>query len=311
MPANGVLRIWILALVSAATIYEGSAFQLGSFAARTHSRPEATFSETACKPARLPVASSAQSWRQRQSCSLRMAAGDTVQVLYNDVGQVQEGLAAAIADGCQVIELEVPTTNRFKDAALSQIYQANTIFAREVVRMFTQPAELCMVFPDESECKIALAEYGGQVPFGLSCLRKPNPQGPGVYYYMVMHPVFDVREYIQAEELLREEIQPKGGSMVLFNAELFKLRKGGIGGYYPDIFFPKLAEARKRMMPQVHSAYYFRVFRGPPVGALYKKYPGPWQVLKAVEGGFEVLWEGEQQAPPDQDFVFQKLRASA
>eukprot|EP00961_Rhodomonas_salina_P169067 2278069-Rhodomonas_salina.1 len=96
-------------------------------------------------------------------------------------------------------------------------------FAREVVRMFTQPAELCMVFPDESECKIALAEYGGQVPsqsylavtslshlavpalsqvpFGLSCLRKPNPQGPGVYYYMVMHPVFDVREYIQVSEL--------------------------------------------------------------------------------------------------------------
>ena len=49
-------------------------------------------------------------------------------------------------------------------------------------------------------------------------------------------------------------------------------------GYYPDFIFPKLAEARKRMMPRMVTAYYLRVFRGPPIGALYRSYPGPWQV---------------------------------
>ena len=31
------------------------------------------------------------------------------------------------------------------------------------------------------------------------------------------------------------------------------------------------------MMPKVVTGFYFRVFRGPPVGALYKMHPGPWQ----------------------------------
>ena len=74
----------------------------------------------------------------------------------------------------------------------------------------------------------------------------------------------------------------------------------GITGYYPDFFFPKLAkepprrapspralcrpltarraaQARDVMMPKVVTGFYFRVFRGPPVGALYKMHPGPWQ----------------------------------
>ena len=63
------------------------------------------------------------------------------------------------------------------------------------------------------------------------------------------------------------------------------------------------------------TAYYLRVFRGPPIGALYKSYPGPWQVLRAEEtaegaGFFRVLWEGDTQEPPEQRFVLEVLQKS-
>lgn len=86
------------------------------------------------------------------------------------------------------------------------------------------------------------------------------------------------REYVNTEELWTKVVQPRGGSQIVVNGELFKLRQGGLMGYYPDFIFPRLAEARKRMMPQMVTAYYLRVFRGPPIGALYRAYPGPWQV---------------------------------
>lgn len=44
-------------------------------------------------------------------------------------------------------------------------------------------------------------------------------------------------------------------------------------------------------------------------GALYRKYPGPWQVLRALEGNtFDVLAEFVQQVPPTQDEVFKILQ---
>ena len=68
------------------------------------------------------------------------------------------------------------------------------------------------------------------------------------------------------DQLYTDEIKPRDGSLIVFNGDLFKLRSGGLTGYYPDIFFPKLADVRRRLMPQVQTAYYLRVFRGPPVG---------------------------------------------
>ena len=194
--------------------------------------------------------------------------GAVLEIEWAGVSEVKEGLKQCMADGHRVIEVEVPTTDRFKDAALNQIYQANTIYARELVRMFTQPQELCMVFPDVQECKYAVEEWGGDVPFKLSNLVKPQAMQDSINKFVVMHPVFDVREYAQMDQLYTEEIKPRDGSLIVFNGDLFKLRSGGLTGYYPDIFFPKLAEVRRRLMPQVQTAYYLRIFRGPPVGML-------------------------------------------
>jgi hypothetical protein len=265
-----------------------------------------------------------------------MAVGDVLQLEWAEVSEVQEGVRNALADGKRVLELEIPTTDRFKDTPLNRINEANTLYVREFVRMFTQPQELCVVFTDAAECKYAIEDWGGgPVPFKLSrCINppphthpcgvpahhaqtrthahsliKPQPMAVSVNKYVVMNPTFDVREYSYMDQLYTSEIQPKDASMIIFNAELFKLRSGGLMGYYPDIIFPKLAEVRRRLMPQVETAYYLRIFRGPPVGALYKKYPGPWMVLRALDDGqFDVLAEFAQQVPPLQDEVFRILQ---
>lgn len=162
-----------------------------------------------------------------------MAVGDILRLDWADVSEVQEGVRKALADGKRVIELEIPTTDRFKDTPLNRINEANTLYVRDFVRMFTQPQELCVVFTDSAECKYAIEDWGGPVPFKLSSLVKPQPMEQSVNKYIVMNPTFDVREYSYMDQMYNDEIKPKDGTMMIFNAELFKLRSGGLMGYYP------------------------------------------------------------------------------
>ncbi|KAJ1472689.1 hypothetical protein T484DRAFT_1839349 [Baffinella frigidus] len=46
--------------------------------------------------------------------------------------------------------------------------------------------------------------------------------------YVVMNPVFDVREYIATQELYTNQVQPRDATMILFNADLFKLRSSDL-----------------------------------------------------------------------------------
>ena len=105
-----------------------------------------------------------------------MAVGDVLQLEWAEVSEVQEGVRNALADGKRVLELEIPTTDRFKDTPLNRINEANTLYVREFVRMFTQPQELCVVFTDAAECKYAIEDWGGgPVPFKLSRCINPPP----------------------------------------------------------------------------------------------------------------------------------------
>jgi hypothetical protein len=63
--------------------------------------------------------------------------------------------------------------------------------------------------------------------------------------------------------------------MVLFNAELDRLRNG----YYPGIFYPQMARLTREFLPLVETAYYIHNFKGQGGGALFRAYPGEWQVF--------------------------------
>lgn len=80
----------------------------------------------------------------------RMAVGDLVElgnvqeIDQLPVGGVQSALKAALADGHKLIELEVPTTNRFKDQPLNVILQYNT----RVCKASSLHPHCCIVWSD-------------------------------------------------------------------------------------------------------------------------------------------------------------------
>mmetsp|Transcript_20198 Transcript_20198/g.45773 ORF Transcript_20198/g.45773 Transcript_20198/m.45773 type:complete len:110 (+) Transcript_20198:915-1244(+) len=64
--------------------------------------------------------------------------------------------------------------------------------------------------------------------------------------------------------------------MVIINGALDKLR----GGYYPAVFFPKLAASVDRFFKKFESVFYLKPLcdKG-AYGWLYRVYPEPWQII--------------------------------
>jgi hypothetical protein len=64
--------------------------------------------------------------------------------------------------------------------------------------------------------------------------------------------------------------------VVIINGALDKVR----GGFYPAVFFPKLAATIDRFYKKFESAFYLKPFSDKGVyGWLYRVYPEPWQVV--------------------------------
>lgn len=64
--------------------------------------------------------------------------------------------------------------------------------------------------------------------------------------------------------------------MVIINGALNKVR----GGYYPGVFFPKLAATVDRFFQKFESVFYLKPLTDKGVyGWLYRVYPEPWQVV--------------------------------
>ena len=50
------------------------------------------------------------------------------------------------------------------------------------------------------------------------------------------------------------------------------------GRYYPRMVYRKLAKLADDFIPLFESAFYVHNFKGTNSGALFRVYPGPWQV---------------------------------
>jgi hypothetical protein len=79
--------------------------------------------------------------------------------------------------------------------------------------------------------------------------------------------------------------------IIFFNAELDRLR----GGYYPALFYPKMAKISRELIPQMEAAFYVHNFKGQGAAALFRVYPGPWQVLVRTHDGMRVVHTQEQR----------------
>jgi hypothetical protein len=50
-----------------------------------------------------------------------------------------------------------------------------------------------------------------------------------------------------------------------------------------------MAKLSKEFIPNVEAAYYLHNFKGAGGGALFRAYPGPWQVLLRLQEGMTVV----------------------
>lgn len=216
---------------------------------------------------------------------------------YGDVVQQAQGaVRAALKDGATLVEVEVPagglaTVPGDVEGGVEMSLSAELL--RDVARNLGVPAERTRVlFPDKREEALARAKGAFKgAPFRTGHLTAPNallevfintdePPSKRVAeddaLYLAAYPSFNVNEMLAVRELYESAARDRGQPIVVFNGELDRIRTG----YYPGLFYPKIADLARDVMPLFETAYYVHNFKGSTPGALFRAYPGPWQVLR-------------------------------
>lgn len=242
------------------------------------------------------------------------AAQQTLQAFPQNYVQVvrdaREATQAAIADGHKLIEVEFPTYSLAAVAGDDDgcaEFNASLNHLRTFCQVFQQQAaKTRILFPDESELRVAvqgksmdpnsgsaaLEPVFDQTNFQLSALTNPNfLSDAGIIIgqpkvleqiqrsdelYICAYPHFNVGEIIAIAELYEGAAKEMGTPVVVFNGELDRVRSG----YYPSFLYPKIGRLAKTFLPAFEAALYIHNFKGSRGGALFRCYPGPWQVLR-------------------------------
>ncbi|XWS49472.1 hypothetical protein CRYUN_Cryun12cG0006400 [Craigia yunnanensis] len=93
-----------------------------------------------------------------------------------------------------------------------------------------------------------------------------DPVKPDDELFLVGYPYFNVNEMIVVEELYKEAVMNTTRKLIIFNAELDRIRSG----YYPPFFYPKLASLTKTLLPMMETVYYIHNFKGRNGGTLFR-----------------------------------------
>lgn len=101
---------------------------------------------------------------------------------------------------------------------------------------------------------------GENSPSALSLVIQPGNGGP-------------VEDWVNCEKI---HLASAESTMVIVNGALDKVR----GGYYPGVFFPKLAATVDRFYNNFESVFYLKPISDKGVyGWLFRVYPEPWQIV--------------------------------
>ena len=95
--------------------------------------------------------------------------------------------------------------------------------------------------------------------------------------FVMAYPSFNVNEIIAIADLYEGSARDTGRPIIIFNGELDRIRSG----YYPRLVYRKLAKLADDFIPLFESTFYIHNFKGVRSGALFRVYPGPWQVSEA------------------------------
>lgn len=231
----------------------------------------------------------------------------------------QTSTLQALSDGIKLIEVEFPSASLLAvagDAEGANEMTYSSRHLRQFCRAFLDKAPKTRIFfPDKEELRVAkqgkrmdpnagawdIDAIWEQTAFALDFLTQPSglldlginfnrfdpstSVQPSDELIIAAYPHFDPREMEAVNMVWQKAAKPREIPIILFNAELDRLR----GGYYPALFYPQMAKLSKEFIPLVESAFYLHNFKGTGGGALFRVYPGPWQVLLRTDSGMKVV----------------------
>ncbi|XP_057845948.1 protein LPA3 isoform X2 [Cryptomeria japonica] len=224
--------------------------------------------------------------------------------------QVKVATQLALKESKHLLEIEFPTAGLDSvsgDAEGGIEMNSNMALIREFCGIFFKPEQATrtrIFFPEAKEVEFAKKTIFEGVSFKLDYLTKPSlledfgfgtkvqmadHVQPGDEMFLVAYPYFNVDEMLVVEELYKDAVVNTERKMIIFNGELDRIRSG----YYPPFFYPKLAALAKNFLPKLETAYYIHNFKGQGGGTLFRSYPGPWKVLRRINGKHICLHQQE------------------
>ncbi|KAK3234493.1 hypothetical protein CYMTET_55249 [Cymbomonas tetramitiformis] len=250
------------------------------------------------------------------------------------LSQVHTSVQAALADAHSLLEVELPTfANAGRGVASGDCiaiseYNANQKMLRSFCELFEwldQAERVRVFFPDSGEASIALNGIGMNPVSGQWEQEATFHNWPGPVDYLLrddlitqtsnrMYGYQDLPEDMRGkknvadsaaiEDLLYVIGYPYDSDdellavnrlwdaharrTVIFNGNIDGVRTG----FYP---WGAKKKMQKEFVPKITTAYYIHNFRSTIApGMLFRAYPGPWRVLRAIPGGgYECVQETE------------------
>ncbi|XP_008776396.3 protein LOW PSII ACCUMULATION 3, chloroplastic-like [Phoenix dactylifera] len=225
--------------------------------------------------------------------------------------QAKEATELALKDKKQLLDIEFPTSGLESvpgdgEGGIEMTESMQLI--RGFCDRFIVPEKATrtrVFFPEANEVDFARQSVFGGSSLRLDYLTKPSlfedfgfvskvkmvdRVKPEDEIFLVAYPYFNVNEMLVVEELYKEAVVNTDRKLIIFNGELDRIRSG----YYPPLFYPKLAALAKTFLPKLETVYYVHNFKGRNGGTLFRSYPGPWMVLRKIGGRYICLHQQEE-----------------
>ncbi|KAJ8600709.1 hypothetical protein CTAYLR_003919 [Chrysophaeum taylorii] len=196
-------------------------------------------------------------------------------------------LAAARRQNLTLLEIEFPpllgVRTEFEDVDNVQILDANRDWAVEACASLSDlGSELWLAFPDRKELELAREAWPGTMYAAATLTTLEDAATALSGADAVVQP------------LNLEACEADGSALVCLNGAFDKLR----GGYYPRIFFPKLADCIDRFVSRFETIFYLKPLSDKGrSGWLFRVYPEPWQVVAQSRDSSDVVVLASETRP--------------
>jgi hypothetical protein len=210
--------------------------------------------------------------------------GDRSEDVYvkNVLRRSLDAAKSCLKDEKKLIEIEFPGTRR-SDPSYGQTFDNARDFTREFLkdREFADIGkDLWVLFPEPNECTLAKKSWGN-VPFTITsiagALSEQADSASSPKIIICIAPGFNVEEWIDLAKIEDKRMQ-EGAALIVINGNLDRLRNG----FYPGLFYPKIASVGKTFYNRFEQALYFSPVAvcGDRLGAWTAKlYNSKWEVL--------------------------------